>query len=63
MSAPVLELLPAVDISEGYAVRPVGSGELGADFMRRWVASLAVTGRLSSGSLSSGDSATAAGGN
>ena len=24
MSAPVLELLPAVDISEGYAVRPVG---------------------------------------
>jgi imidazole glycerol phosphate synthase subunit hisH len=42
---------------------PVGSGELGADFMRRWVASLAVTGRLSSGSLSSGDSATAAGGN
>ena len=23
MSAPVLELLPAVDISEGYAVRPV----------------------------------------
>ena len=42
---------------------PVGSGELGADFMRRWVASLAVTGRLSSESLSSGDSATAAGGN
>lgn len=37
---------------------PVGSGELGAEFMRRWVASLAVTGRLSSG-----DSATAAGGN
>ncbi|WP_303966361.1 HisA/HisF-related TIM barrel protein, partial [Rothia mucilaginosa] len=24
MSVPVLELLPAVDISEGYAVRPVG---------------------------------------
>lgn len=42
---------------------PVGSGELGAEFMRRWVASLAVTGRLSSESLSSGDSATAAGGN
>lgn len=37
---------------------PVGSGELGAEFMRRWVTSLAVTGRLSSG-----DSATAAGGN
>ena len=37
---------------------PVGSGELGAEFMRRWVASLAVTGRLSSG-----DSATAVGGN
>ncbi|WP_314657872.1 imidazole glycerol phosphate synthase [uncultured Rothia sp.] len=37
---------------------PVGSGELGAEFMRRWVASLAVTGRLSSG-----DSATVAGGN
>ena len=37
---------------------PVGSGELGAEFMCRWVASLAVTGRLSSG-----DSATAAGGN
>jgi len=37
---------------------PVGSGELGAEFMRRWVASLAATGRLSSG-----DSATAAGGN
>lgn len=37
---------------------PVGSGELGAEFMRRWVASLVVTGRLSSG-----DSATAAGGN
>ena len=42
---------------------PVGSGELGAEFMRRWVASLAVTGRLSSESLSSDDSATAAGGN
>ena len=42
---------------------PVGSGELGAEFMRRWVESLAVTGRLSSESLSSGDSATAAGGN
>ena len=42
---------------------PVGSGELGAEFMRRWVAFLAVTGRLSSESLSSGDSATAAGGN
>ena len=42
---------------------PVGSGELGAEFMRRWVASLAVTGRLSSESLSSGDSATATGGN
>ena len=37
---------------------PVGSGELGAEFMRRWVASLAVTGRLSPD-----DSATAAGGN
>ena len=37
---------------------PVGSGELGAEFMRRWVASLTVTGRLFSG-----DSATAAGGN
>lgn len=37
---------------------PVGSGELGAEFMRRWVASLAVTGRLSPE-----DSATAAGGN
>ncbi len=37
---------------------PVASGELGAEFMRCWVASLAVTGRLSSG-----DSATAAGGN
>lgn len=37
---------------------PVGSGELGTEFMRRWVASLAVTGRLSSG-----DSATVAGGN
>ena len=37
---------------------PVGSGELGAEFMRRWVTSLAVTGRLSSD-----DSATAAGGN
>ena len=37
---------------------PVGSGELGAEFMRRWVASLAVTGRLSSD-----DSATAVGGN
>ena len=24
MAQPVLELLPAVDISEGYAVRPVG---------------------------------------
>ena len=37
---------------------PVESGELGAEFMRRWVASLAVTGRLSSEG-----SATAAGGN
>ena len=37
---------------------PVGSGELGAEFMRRWVASLTVTGRLLSG-----DSATAAGSN
>ena len=37
---------------------PVGSGELGAEFMRRWVASLVVTGRLSSG-----DSAIVAGGN
>lgn len=37
---------------------PLASGELGAEFMRRWVASLAVTGRLSSD-----DSATAAGGN
>lgn len=37
---------------------PVGSGELGAEFLRRWVASLAVTGRL----FSEG-SATAAGGN
>lgn len=37
---------------------PVGSGELGAEFMRRWVTSLAVTGRLSSD-----DSATAVGGN
>lgn len=36
----------------------VESGELGAEFMRRWVASLAVTGRLSSEG-----SATAAGGN
>ena len=24
MAKPILELLPAVDISEGYAVRPVG---------------------------------------
>jgi len=37
---------------------PVGSGELGAEFVRRWVASLAVTGRLSSD-----NSAIAAGGN
>ena len=37
---------------------PVESGELGAEFMRRWVASLAVTGRLSSEG-----SATAGGGN
>lgn len=37
---------------------PVESGELGAEFMRRWVASLAVIGRLSSEG-----SATAAGGN
>ncbi len=37
---------------------PVESGELGAEFMRRWVASLAVTGRLSSEG-----SATASGGN
>ena len=37
---------------------PVVSGELGVEFMRRWVGSLAVTGRLSSG-----DSATVAGGN
>ena len=37
---------------------PVESGERGAEFMRRWVASLAVTGRLSSEG-----SATAAGGN
>lgn len=37
---------------------PVASGELGAEFIRRWVASLSVTGRLSSD-----DAATAAGGN
>ena len=49
---------------------PVGSGELGAEFMRRWVASLAVTGRLSlsseslpSESLSSEGFVAAAGGN
>ena len=34
---------------------PVVSGELGAEFMRRWVASLAVTGRLSP---AAGESAT-----
>lgn len=44
---------------------PVGSGELGAEFLRRWVASLAVTGRLSlsSESLSSEGTAAVAGGN
>lgn len=34
---------------------PVVSGELGAEFMRRWVGSLAVTGRLSP---AAGESAT-----
>ena len=38
MSAPVLELLPAVDISEGYAVRPVGGTLSGGEQqgMRAW---------------------------
>ena len=38
---------------------PVESGELGTEFLRRWVASLAVTGRLSS----EGSAAALAGGN
>ena len=42
---------------------PVSSGELGAEFLRRWVASLAVTGRLSLSpeSLSSEGSAVVGG--